>query len=74
MMATSKDKKRLSRVDVNLTTGTGETWDRKNDHLGKAAVTDTNVLLLLGEDDTVLMMYSPMVWASVRSYYEEVTE
>lgn len=68
----TKNTKRLVQVDVTLADGKGTTWTRENDGLDKAALTETNVLMILDAEGQVLMMYGPMMWLTAASKYEEV--
>lgn len=69
----TKNTKRLTQVDVTLADGTGTTWTRADDGLDKAALTETNVLMIIDDNDQVLMMYGPHQWTSVASTYAEVS-
>ena len=68
----TNNTKRLMKVDVTLADGTGTTWTRADDKLDKAALTETNVLMILGSEGEVLMMYGPMMWLTAASTYDDV--
>ena len=70
----TKNTKRLVRVDVVKSDGEGQAWTRAGDGLDKAMLTETNVLMLMGVDGQVLMMYSPMMWLTAESTYEDAAE
>lgn len=67
-----KNTKKLVAVDIVLASGEGVTWSREADGLDKAALTETNVLMLLGPTEEVLIMYGPMMWLSAESHYVDV--